>query len=272
MRESEKESILNVFLEIATESDHLVDKWRSGNKQILTKININGVSDVVTELDLQIEENAKKILHKSYPRINFVGEETFKGDYSVFNGDYFIMDPIDGTRPFINGSDEWSISLCVVSETEPMSGLLYLPDKKIMLTAIKGQGTKFNGSILSLGKDSNQEQYLGISPHQTLIHQKYMEKSLLKPVSISALTPKITAILREQVSAAIYYPEEGKSALLWDYAAANLLIREAGGVMKSLTGDIMPYNTNKIIHKDGWIAAKNNSLFEEIKNRVNIKL
>ena len=61
-----EENILTAFLDITNESVIFVNEWRQGNKEILTKININGQSDVVTALDRRIEENAKTILNNYF--------------------------------------------------------------------------------------------------------------------------------------------------------------------------------------------------------------
>lgn len=266
-----EEQILDSFLEIANQSVSFVYEWRQGNKDILTKININGQSDVVTELDCRIENNAKDKLSIVFPDFKFVGEEGFSGDYEAFKQNYFVMDPIDGTRPFTEGSDDWSISLCAVIDGEPKVGILLLPDKNLTITAIKGCGLKINGRLVDLSNQTLNSK-IGVSPRQLEKVNATLNKSKFIPNPISALTPKIGAIICGEIDGAIYYPEIGKSASIWDFAAANFLICEGGGIMKSFSGQNLPYKGIGVIHKDGWIAAKNNTIFDEIKSYIDIEL
>ena len=263
--------ILNTFLEISKQSILLVDEWRKGSKKILAKINVNGQADIVTKLDYQIEKNAEKILNKRFPTFNFIGEEGFNSNYKLFNHDYIAMDPIDGTRSFVEGSKDWSISLCAVIGNLPCVALLNIPDKSLLVTAIKGQGLKLNGKTTCFNKTTSTYK-ISVSPRQTVNVNKTLVNSKYKPTPISALTPKIGAIINNEIDCAIYYPETGKSASIWDYAAANFLITEGGGTMKSFNGRDLPYQGTGVIHKKGWIAAKNEKIFNHIKNCVNHKL
>jgi len=266
-----EEHILEVFLDIAKQSVVFVDEWRHGNKDILTKINVNGQSDVFTTLDCRIEENANSVLSKIFPKFKFIGEESFSGNYEMFKHNYFIMDPIDGTRPFTEGSSDWSISLCAVIDGEPKVGILVLSDKSLTITTIKGRGLKLNDKQVDLTKLTLNSK-IGVSPRQLEIVNATLNKSKFIPNQISALIPKIGAIISGEIDGAIYYPEVGKSASIWDYAAANFLIGEGGGVMKSFTGQNLPYKGVEVIHKDGWIAAKNSTIFDEIKSYIDIEI
>lgn len=266
-----EEQILNSFLGIANQSVVFVNEWRMGNKEILTKINVNGQSDVVTALDCRIEENAKNKLNKTFPDFKFVGEEGFSGDYEIFKHNYFVMDPIDGTKPFTEGSSDWSISLCAIVNGNPVVGILVLPDKSLTITAIKGCGLILNGKQVNLTKLAPNSK-IGVSPRQLEKVSATLNESQFTPKLISALTPKIGAIICNKIDGAIYYPEVGKSASIWDYAAANFLISEGGGVMKSITGEKLSYKGVGVIHKNGWIAAKNIIIYNKIKKYIDGRL
>lgn len=262
-----EKQMLDAFLDITKQSVSFTNEWRRGKKDILSKINVNGQLDVVTTLDRQIEENAKNKLCSIFPDFKFVGEESFSGDYEVFKHNYIVMDPIDGTRPFTEGSCDWSISICAVIDGEAKVGILLLPDKSLTITAIKGCGLKLNGVQIDLMRQTLNSK-IGVSPRQLDKVNITLNKSKFMPSPMSALTPKIAAIICGEIDGAIYYPETGKSASIWDYAAANFLINEGGGVIKSFTGQNLPYKGIGVIHKGGWIAAKNDEIFEKIKSYI----
>ncbi|MBI4685672.1 MAG: hypothetical protein HY755_10790 [Nitrospirae bacterium] len=58
-----------------------------------------------------------------------------------------------------------------------------------------------------------------------------------------------------EADAAVYFPQPGKSAKVWDYAAALLMIEELGGSMTTLGGLMMPFREQAIVHRDGWLAS-----------------
>lgn len=226
---------LEAFKMINSEAVEIVAKWRTGQKNVLDKVNANGVRDVVTEVDLAIEELAGKVFKDLIPGIKVFGEENFKHDFSVTKGSFYIViDPIDGTKEFVKGTPDWSISICAVENGIPVVSSVFMPDRNEVFTAAKGSGTRLNDRLLIPKRDTLSE--IAVSPRQ--IKDENIAKRILasahKPIEVPALTPKICAILRGDVSAAAYFKQEGQSASLWDYAASVLLIKELGGNITSL--------------------------------------
>lgn len=263
---SQNQDILNSFVEISNKSIDLVSKWRQGSQKIMSKVNVNGQADVVTELDCQIEMNAKELLNIRFPNFEFIGEEGFKGNFEVFDHDYFIIDPIDGTKPFVGGSKDWGISICCVIGGIPTVALLNIPDKNLNITGISGKGIRINDEPYKISGNVNRE--IGVSPRQvSLVEDCFLDSDFVLK-KMSALTPKVAAVISGDVDAALYFPESGKSASIWDYAAACFLLQEAGGTMRSFQGSPLPYSGNNVIHKDGWIAAKSDIVFQKVKSFI----
>ena len=88
---------------------------------------------------------------------------------------------------------------------------------------------------------------IAVSPRQISEFKSKIQRSGLRPVPVSTLTIKIVSILMGKVDAWIYFPQEGKSANVWDYAATILLLKEFGGKMTSLDGSAMPFGGQKRI-------------------------
>lgn len=256
---------LNAFKIINTEAVGIIAKWRTGQKNILDKINANGVHDIVTEVDLAIEELAGRVIDDLIPGIRVFGEENFKHDFSVTKEPFYIViDPIDGTKEFVKGSTDWSISICAVEDGIPVVSSVFMADKNEVFTAIKGRGIKLNDKpIIANNKVSNK---IAVSPRQIKdeVFANKIQGSHYEPIGVPALTPKICAILRGDVSAAVYFKQNGQSASLWDYAASVLLINEFGGKIISLTGEDLPFVGDKLIHKEGWLAATDQAKYSEL--------
>lgn len=250
------ETIVDAFNIINTESLKVISSWRLGQRKIMDKINANGVHDVVTEVDISIEELATSICNELLPEIKVFGEENFKHDFSITDQPlYIVIDPIDGTKEFVKGTSDWSISICAVENGIPIISSIFMPDRNEVFTTIKGQGVNLNNRKIT-NFDSISKS-IAVSPRQ-LSDNLILEKINLTgyvPIEVSALTPKICAILRGDVSSAVYFKQDGQSASLWDYAASVLLIKEFGGKITSLTGSELPFAGSNVIHKDGWLAS-----------------
>lgn len=248
--------ILGAFEIINSEAVKIVSSWRSGRRDVLNKTNANGSLDVITEVDLDIERLAGEVFGRIIPGTKMFGEENFKQDFSVTEGPlYIVVDPIDGTKEFIKGNDEWSISICVVEHGLPTASSIFMPDRNEVFVATKAGGVRLNGRPLI--RKEIRVQKIAVSPRQiksTNVLEK-IKATGYEPIEVSAFTPKICAILRGDVAAAAYFKQTGQSASLWDYAASILTIEEFGGQITSLTGDKLPFMGCNVIHTEGWLAT-----------------
>ncbi|SRR3989344_1976650 len=257
--------LLKSFEGIGLISIDIISSWRANHGAVLDKINANGVHDVVTDVDIAIEELTRQTIENSTSGIKVLGEESFKQDFTPTEEPFYVVvDPIDGTREFINGTQDWSISICAVENNIPVVASVFLPDKNELFTSIRGSGVWLNGKPFYPQLEKNG--LIGVSPRQIKedAFKSKIERSQLTPTHISALTPKICAILRGDIEAAVYFEQEGVSAALWDYAAVHLLIHEYGGRMTSLTGEELPFSGNEVIHKKGWVAVADKSNHDQL--------
>lgn len=251
--------ILEVFHALA----NVLEAYFSFERQVMAtasfKTGANGSEEIVTEVDKEVEEICIKFFSSFFPKIPVLAEEHYKkGDILPRKGWVFIIDPIDGTSEFSRGSHEWSISLSAIRNLIPRVGMLIMPQESLRFSACKGMGTACNGKTIFPKKQGISGKKIAVSPRQIQISEfkARIRRSKFKAIPISTLTIKIVSILMGRVDAGIYFPESGKSASIWDYAAAILLLEEFGGKMTSLDGLPMPIGQQRIIHKDGWLATK----------------
>lgn len=261
----DRTNLLNSFKAINQQSLVFISNWRANHGITLDKINANGVHDVVTDVDIAIEDLTRQAVARTAPGIKVFGEENFKNDFTATEEPcYVVVDPIDGTKEFVKGTPDWSISICAVENGIPVVASVFLPDKGELFTSIRGAGVFLNDRPLDVIYEKNN--LIGVSPRQIQedVFRSKIEGSRLKPVHISALTPKICSILRGDIDAAIYFEQTGVSASLWDYAAVHLLIHESGGRMTSLYGSELPFSGKEVIHTGGWIATSSNIVHDEL--------
>lgn len=222
------------------------------------KKRIDGEKEMVTNIDRKIEDFCIEYLAQVFPEIPVIAEEHFVEKTIIpEKGWCFIIDPIDGTHEFFQGSHEWSVSLCAVNDLSPIVGMIILPHLRMKFHACKNRGVYINNKIISTYNNYNMRKRIAVSPRQIQV-EKFsvaVEKTNFEFIQIPTVTIKIVSILLGRVDAAVYFPQSGKIANIWDYAAAILLLQEFGGRMTSLNGSEMPFGSHDIVQRDGWLAT-----------------
>ncbi|OYR11403.1 inositol monophosphatase family protein [Brucella thiophenivorans] len=108
------------------------------------EIKSKGLQDMASEADLQTELLIKSGLEKNFPDDAFLGEETGMTDFNPGQG-IWVVDPIDGTQPFISGMSSWCVSIAFVLDGELKFGLVYAPARDELFASGLGEGSTLNG-------------------------------------------------------------------------------------------------------------------------------
>lgn len=144
------EKIAGVIAEIAEEE--IASRFgRLADSDVDTK---SGPNDFVTEADLAAERQLEKALAAFYPGATFIGEERAAADPNLVSaletddGAFWIVDPLDGTRNFVQGREEFGTIVALVVGGETRAGWIYaIPDKGAAM-AEKGEGAVWRGERL----------------------------------------------------------------------------------------------------------------------------
>ncbi len=107
--------------------------WRRGGYHIGSK----GVDNPVTAADLEADRALKKLLHDPFPEYGWLSEETVDNDARLKCRRVWIVDPLDGTKEFINGIPEFSVAIALVEDGVPILGVTYNPIKREMYWAAR---------------------------------------------------------------------------------------------------------------------------------------
>ncbi|HWL67417.1 MAG TPA: inositol monophosphatase [Geminicoccus sp.] len=106
-------------------------------------IKSKGLQDMASEADLNTELLIKRRLGEAFPTDAFLGEETGAADFTGASG-IWVVDPIDGTQPFISGIRTWCISIAYVRDGEIEMGLVYDPCADELFAARRGEPATMN--------------------------------------------------------------------------------------------------------------------------------
>ena len=247
----------------------------SNNKRnILTNKNRH---DPVTLADLKVNEIIIKSLNEKYKEINWtiLSEENVKIENSSYNptSDWvWVLDPLDGTKDFIQGTGNYAMHLALVYKKRPLIGVVLIPEKDELWLSVsekvwceRRDGTK---SKLNVAKNKSlNEMVLATSKnHRNESLQKLIKKINFKEVVImGSIGCKIASILRGESDIYICLSLPGKSSPKdWDFAAPEAILKAAGGAITNLDNKELSYGDTPFEQGGIIIASNNHSIHESI--------
>ena len=156
----------------------------------------------------------------------------------------WVVDPIDGTRAYIAGREDWSVSAALVVDGRPVAAALYAPVTDEMFLATAGGGAALNGApIRSSAGDGLQGARIG-GPKRMLDRMAQEGVGIVAMPRVHSLALRLARVAHGALDAAI----AGGNGHDWDLAAADLLVHEAGGVLTALDGRTLIYNRPDPVH------------------------
>lgn len=200
-------------------------------------------SNIVTSADVGVQRFLQQKLCKLLPGSGFFGEE---GNSVAAQNEYtWIVDPIDGTANFARGIAECAISVALIRGDEAVLGVVYNPFQKHMFCAEKGKGAFLNGKPIHVSNAAFEEGLLCTA--LSLYRKDYAEKCT---AVISEAYAQCNDIRRLGTCAIeLCYLAAGRCDLYfeirvfpWDYAAAFLILEEAGGVLFGFNGEKLSFD------------------------------
>ncbi len=202
----------------------------------------------------------------------YLSEETFdvKKAEPVVKPYVWIIDPLDGTRDFIDKTGEYGLHIALAHEGRPIIGIVAIPEAQKIYFASQGNGTFVetkNGEVKPIKVSQRQtleDLYLIVSrSHRDERFQKLIDRLPFKGKKyMGGVGGKISTLLEQESD--VYISLSGKSAAKdWDFAAPELILTEAGGKFSYVNGESVFYNQGDV-KKWGCIVATNGHCHEEL--------
>lgn len=227
--------MLTEIREIVKEAGQILRNAHAGSKNISEK---SGYANFVTAFDCQIQEFLVERLKAVFPEAGFIGEENHMQE-PLGEGYYFIIDPIDGTTNFIHDYHHSCISVGVAYQGTGFAGVVYNPYLDEMYWANKGEGAYCNDGRLTVKDVSLEESIVAFgcaryNSEETDRSFDFAKKLYLQSHGIRNGGSSTLDICRIASGRNGLYFE----MLLqpWDYAAASVILEEAGGVITTMDG------------------------------------
>ncbi|WAL98858.1 inositol monophosphatase family protein [Streptomyces sp. Je 1-369] len=203
----------------------------------------SGPHDMVTVADRRAEEQLTVDLAALLPGSVVVGEEAVHADpsrYEAIHGDapVWIVDPVDGTRQFVNGNPGFCMLVALAVRGEVQASWTYAPMLDEMAVAVRGRGAWLNGERLVAGAPEPGADVDVATSHPDFTTEEQKQALLglvtdgVRPRPCGSAGLEYLAIARGELDAIAFSWE-----LAWDHAAGLLLVAEAGGADLTLTGE-----------------------------------
>lgn len=193
----------------------------------------SGPNDLVTEVDEATEAALKKALLGVRPDAVFIGEEAAAKDPSLVeklgrDGAFWIVDPLDGTRNFVRGVDEFGTIVAFVEDGETRMGWIYAVPEKAIAIAERGSGAEWRGERIAPRAPQGDKlvalRSLGWAPPARADHLRSLLKDRFesRPGYCSAYAYLLLArgLVDFKLSSRIHP---------WDHVAGALIVKEIGG-------------------------------------------
>lgn len=213
---------------IASEAGDLALQFFHARDTLIVEDKVNP-QDMVSQADREVELLLRKRIADAFPQDGILGEEGGFQDGS--SGFTWVLDPIDGTAPFLAGLPHWCVVIAIVQGDETVAGVIAQPMAAEVISARLGQGTWLNGKRVHVGEDarlSNCNVGMGISHRSP--------------------SPPFVAAIGDLLAAGGMFYRNGSGAVMlasvatgrlggyyephmnpWDCLAGLLMVREAGG-------------------------------------------
>ncbi|MFN4025403.1 MAG: 3'(2'),5'-bisphosphate nucleotidase CysQ [Hyphomonas sp.] len=196
----------------------------------------------VTEADLAINQLFENELRAARPEYGWLSEETRDDPNERNRSRVWVVDPIDGTRDFINGGPDWCISIALVEDGEPIAAAINAPDHEVDFRAWKGGGFFSNGCPVNVENRPPDTGRLRLianenAGYETAWPDVWPKVELARPKPNPTLL-RLAFVAVGQWDAALVLGEKAD----WDVAAGALMVTEAGGEVTTHLGQKLLFN------------------------------
>jgi len=234
------------------ETDFKVEKKKDNTP--ITKADLAANSIIIEELK-KIDENIPILSEESLVEWN----ERKQWEK------YWLVDPLDGTKEFINKNGEFSVNIAMIEKNNSVLGIIYAPAKSLLYFAKKNYGA-FKISSSSLLNNLNDATSITASnlrikddiriissrSHSNNYFDSWVKKNFYKYQLISKGSSLKFCEIAE--GNAEIYPRFGSTSE-WDIAAGHIILEEAGGKIIDMNGNRIFYNTKENLINSNFIAS-----------------
>ena len=252
-------SDLSIAKTAAIEAGGIILNYYKADYEIKDK----GYHNPVTTADNAADTRLKEILMVARPNYGWLSEETVDSPERLTKDRVWIVDPLDGTKEFIEGVPHFVVSVALVENGNPIVGVLYNPVTAETFTAAKGEGAELNGEEIQCATKDNVGNMVILNSRSETRRGLWAPYDgtfgELRAIGSVAYKLGLTAAGQADIFASLRPKNE------WDICAGNCIINEAGGKLIDLKGNRVVFNREKTLIEPGLIAGNIERLIKHLK-------
>ncbi len=219
----------------------------------VNEITQKGDGSPLTSADLAAHMAIVKILRGAFPEIPILSEEAALPKINAKQ--FFLVDPLDGTKEFINRNGEFTVNIALIIEGFPVAGAIYLPVKQELFWADAGEAFyQKNNEIpqkLAVAKaNKNTIRAVVSRSHKDEQTAKFLEKFTVTQEISAGSSLKFCLLAKGDAD---IYPRFGRT-MEWDIAAGHAILEAAGGALRNVDGSLFAYQKKDYANDYGFIA------------------
>jgi fructose-1,6-bisphosphatase/inositol monophosphatase family enzyme len=225
------------------------------------KDSVFGWRELVTAADLAVQDILAGACAAAFPGIPVVAEESCPR-LGVIPPSCVIIDPVDGTVPFLNGSPCYTITVCLAQAGRPVAAAVDLPAYGVRVLAREGQGAQARGSTGRLPCFG--PRVLLASPVQAGAVRQAVRHApgwMVRPLPTTSAKMVLAGLGRAGAAVRVRAATPGVAP--WDYAAAALIVREAGGIVRDDQDRDLARTPPAVVN--GWLACRDTETAQALR-------
>jgi len=208
-----------------------------------------GESSPVSEADIAVDRLLRERLIDAGEGFGWLSEEGADDPARLAARYVWIVDPIDGTRAFLEGHPDWAVSAALVDNGRPIVACLYAPVTGHFFRATAGAGATCNGAAIATTDGTSLTQARIAGPKRFLERLATVAPPFTVMPRLHSLALRFARVAKSELDVAI----AGGNSHDWDLAAADLLVHEAGGALSPVGGGTITYNLP--VSRHGMLVA-----------------
>ena len=259
MKLNERNELALEFANIASQAGKIIMESRNSE----AKVSLKSDGSPVTAADLKAEKLIRDRLSRLMPGVAMIAEESFEDSCATAPERFLLVDPLDGTREFVSGTDEFTVNIALIEAGEAVVGAIFAPALNHLYLA---GGTAFRADIqpgealqqLATANIINTSATLGTGmraigsrSHMDAETERWLRRLPIAELRSAGSSLKFCLIARGDADV---YPRMAPT-MEWDTAAGHAILTAAGGCVLSLNGQPLRYGkVDGGFKNDGFVA------------------
>jgi myo-inositol-1(or 4)-monophosphatase len=237
----------DVAVRAAREAGEIVRHWYARPITVTEK----GPDHPLTRADLEANTCIRRHIGDAFPDDGWLSEETADSSERLARRRVWVVDPLDGTKEFIQHIPEFCVCIALVEAGRPIVGVEYNPATDRLYVAVRGQGTTVNGEPARVSSQAKLADAVVMASRSEDKRREWDPfKTLMRVTLTGSVAYKLAELSTGNGDATFTLTPKNE----WDICAGSILVEEAGGRVTGLEGEPLVFNQPSPL-RPGMIAS-----------------